>query len=112
MDNYDDRQIRLLAERAFRSLKDTVMFTQKRRDIRAFFHLMDEYIMITGIPCEHTINGTEHKVAIQHEMGSKWSEFIKELLVLVFEVAESRADYELTESCVIANVDLPESIYE
>lgn len=46
-------------------------------------------------------------------MGLKWSEFTKELLSIIFEkLADKRADFELTESCVIVRIELPDDLHK
>ena len=112
IDGCDDREIKFFAERTFRILKDSVMFMQKRQDLVAFLHVLEEYVKVSGIASDHVINGSKHTFVIQHDMGLKWSEFTKELLGIIFEkLADKRADFELTESCVIATVELPEGTH-
>jgi hypothetical protein len=108
MINYrDDVEIKLLAQEAFRILKDAVIFTQKREDLEAFLLVLQEYMKIAGIVSDHTINGSKHTFAIQHGMGLKWSEFTKELLTIIFEkLARRRLDFTLTESSVLATTEL------
>ncbi len=108
----DDKQIKFLAERTFRILKDAVMFMRKRQDLVAVLNVLEEYMKVSGIASDHTINGSKHTFVIQHDMGLKWSEFTKELLSIIFEkLADKRANFEITESCVIATIELPEGIH-
>jgi len=109
----DDREIKFLAGRTFRILKDSVIFMQKRQDLEAFLHVLEEYVKDAGIASDHIIDGTKHTFVIQHDMGLKWSEFTKELLTIIFEkLADKRADFELTESCVIARIELPDGFHK
>ena len=108
----DDKQIKFFAERTFRTLKDFALFKQKGQDLGAFLQVLEEYVKVAGIASDHTINGSRHTIVIQHDMGLKWSEFTKELLGIMFEkLADKKADFELTESCVIATIELPEGIH-
>ncbi len=112
IDGCDDREIKFLAERSFRILKDSVMFMQKTHGLAACLHVLEEYVKVAGIASDHVIDGSRHTFVIQHDMGLKWSEFTKELLTMLFEkLADRKADFELTESCVIATVELAEAIH-
>lgn len=110
--NCDDREIKFLAERTFRILKDAVMFMRKRQDLVAILDVLDDYMKAAAIASDHTVNGSKHTFAIEHDMGLKWSEFTKELLSIMFEkLVDRRADFELTECCVMATIELPEGIH-
>ncbi len=112
INGYDDREIKSFAERAFRILRDSVLFMQRRQDLSAFLNVLEEYTKVAGIASDHRINGSKHTFVIQHDMGLKWSEFTKELLSMIFEkLADKRANFEITESCVIATIELPEGIH-
>lgn len=113
IESCDDIQIKLIAERTFRTLRDAVIFMQKGMDLEAFLHVLEEYVKVSGIASDHVVTGSRHIFVVQHDMGFKWSEFVKALLSIIFEkVADQRAHFELTESSVVATVDLPERIQE
>ncbi|MGH9923287.1 MAG: hypothetical protein ACRD38_11105 [Nitrososphaerales archaeon] len=112
MDGCDDRKIKYFAERMFRILKDSVIFTQKEQDLGAFLQVLEKYVKVAGIASDHTINGNKHVFVVQHDMGLKWSEFTRELLRIMFEkLADRAADFELTESGVIATAELPDVVH-
>lgn len=108
----NDKEIRFFAERTFRILKDSVIFMRKRQDLASFLHVLEEYTKNAGIASDHKITESKHIFVIQHDMGLKWSEFTKELLSIIFEkLAEKKVNFELTESCVVATVELPYDIH-
>lgn len=108
----DDRKLKFLAERTFTTLKDVALFMHKRQDLLAVLHILELYMKVAGIATDSTIDGNKHSFVVQHDMGLKWSEFTKELLSIVFEkLANNRPDFEITESCVTATVELPDSIH-
>ncbi|MEM2760861.1 MAG: hypothetical protein QXU32_11085 [Nitrososphaerales archaeon] len=108
---YDDREIKFMAERTFRILKDAVLFMRKERDFDAYLYVLGRYVKVAGIASDLKIDENRNTLVVQHDMGLKWSEFVKELLTIIIEnLTEQRADFELTESSVILRIELPDII--
>jgi hypothetical protein len=107
-ESYRDRVVKNAAEIAFSLMKDSVLFMKKRYSLWTVLAVLQEYMKVSGITSDHTIeSGRKHVFVIQHELGENWSIFAKELLSLIFmTLAEVRADISTTPKLVKAEVIL------
>jgi hypothetical protein len=108
VDSYRDKIVKNAVEIAFSLMKDSVLFMKKKYTLWTVLAVLQEYMKISGITADHTIEaGNKHVFVIQHELGENWSIFAKELLSLIFmTLAEVRADISTTPKLVKAEVIL------
>ncbi len=78
----------------------------KRYNLWTVLAVLQEYMKVSGITSDHTIEtGRRHVFIIQHELGENWSLFAKELLSKIFtKLAEVKADISTTPNVVKAEV--------
>ena len=98
VDSYRDKIVKNAVEIAFSLMKDSVLFMKKKYSLWTVLAVLQEYMKISGITADHTIEaGNKHVFVIQHELGENRSIFAKELLSLIFmTLAEVRADIAFT----------------
>jgi hypothetical protein len=108
VDSYRDKIVKNAVEIAFSLMKDSVLFMKKKYTLWTVLAVLQEYMKISGIMADHTIEaGNKHVFVIQHELGENWSIFAKELLSLIFmTLADVRADISTTPKLVKAEVIL------
>ena len=108
VDSYRDKIVKNAVEIAFSLMKDSVLFMKKKYSLWTVLAVLQEYMKISGITADHTIEaGNKHVFVIQHELGENRSIFAKELLSLIFmTLAEVRADISTTPKLVKAEVTL------
>jgi hypothetical protein len=106
IDSYRDRIARQSAEAAFKLMKDSVLFMKKKYNLWTVLGVLQDYMKISGITSDHTIeDNRSHVFIIQHELGENWSFFAKELLTLIFtNLAETKANISTTPNIVKAEV--------
>lgn len=109
--NFREKEIKSFAEMAFKFVGGAALLIHKRQDLGAFLLVLKEYAKVAGIVSDHIIKEGKDIIVIQHDMGLKCSELVKEFLDSAFEkLAGLRADYELTESFVVAKIELPQNV--
>ena len=108
IESYRDKVVKNAAEIAFNLMKDSVLFMKKRYNLWTLLAVLQEYMKVSGITSDHTIEtGRKHVFLIQHDLGDNWSLFAKELLSLIFErLAQVKADISTTPNLVKAEVTL------
>lgn len=108
IDSARDKIVKNAAEIAFNLMKDSVLFMKKRYNLWTVLAVLQEYMKVSGITSDHTIEtGRRHVFIIQHELGENWSLFAKELLSKIFtKLAEVKADISTTPNVVKAEVIL------
>ena len=108
IDSSRDRILNNAAKIAFNLMRDSVLFMKKSYNLWTVLEVLQEYMKVSGIMSDHTIETERRHVFItQHELGENWSLFAKELLSLIFtKLAEVNADITTTPNVVKAEVIL------
>lgn len=104
---YRDEIIKHAAEIAFNIMKDSVLFMKKNYNLWTVLSVLQEYMKVSGINSDHTIQGRKHIFVLQHDLGENWSLFAKELLTIIFEkLAKAKIETSTTPTTVKAEVIL------
>ena len=89
-------------------IKDTVMFIKGKYDLKRCIETLEDYMRASGMKSDHRVEGDVHHFIIQHDLGSNWSVFTKQLLQEIFHefVPDTEMKCQTTESIVIATIAL------
>ena len=95
-------------------IKDNVMFMKGGYDLKRCIETLEDYMRASGMKSDHRIEGPLHHFIIQHELGSNWSLFTKQLLQEIFYefLPDSKMKCQTTETTVIATITLGEDFSE
>ena len=89
-------------------IKDTVLFIKGKYDLKRCIETLEDYMRASGMKSDHRVEGDTHHFIIQHDLGSNWSMFTKQLLQEIFHefVPDTEMKCQTTESTVIATISL------
>jgi len=89
-------------------IKDTVLFIKGKYDLKRCIETLEDYMRASGMKSDHRVEGDVHHFIIQHDLGSNWSIFTKQLLQEIFHefVPDTEMKCQTTESTVIATISL------
>jgi hypothetical protein len=89
-------------------IKDTVLFIKGKYDLKRCIETLEDYMRASGMKSDHRVEGDMHHFIIQHDLGSNWSMFTKQLLQEIFHefVPDTEMKCQTTESTVIATISL------
>jgi hypothetical protein len=89
-------------------IKDTVLFIKGKYDLKRCIETLEDYMRASGMKSDHRVEGDVHHFIIQHDLGSNWSMFTKQLLQEIFHefVPDTEMKCQTTESTVIATISL------
>ena len=89
-------------------IKDTVLFIKGKYDLKRCIETLEDYMRASGMKSDHRVEGDIHHFIIQHDLGSNWSMFTKQLLQEIFHefVPDTEMKCQTTESTVIATISL------
>ena len=95
-------------------IKDNVMFMKGGYDLKRCIETLEDYMRASGMKSDHRIEGPVHHFILQHELGSNWSLFTKQLLQEIFYefLPDSKMKCQTTETTVIATITLGEDFSE
>ena len=89
-------------------IKDTVLFIKGKYDLKRCIETLEDYMRVSGMKSDHRVEGDVHHFIIQHDLGSNWSMFTKQLLQEIFHefIPDTEMKCQTTESTVIATISL------
>ena len=95
-------------------IKDTVLFIKGGYDLKRCIETLEDYMRASGMKSDHRIEGPLHHFIIQHELGSNWSLFTKQLLQEIFHefLPDTEMKCQTTETTMIATIALGENFSE
>jgi hypothetical protein len=88
--------------------KDFIMMIRNEYNITSALDVIETWIKIAGYSYRHDVRGSEHSYIIHHDMGRKWSLYLREQYRFIFEdFGLPRIDFDLSESMLSfkANID-------
>lgn len=87
--------------------KGFVMMLRNEYNITSALEVIETWIKISGYSYRHEIRGSEHSYIIQHEMGKKWSLYLRELYRFIFEdFGLPRVDFDVSDDMLSFKVDI------
>lgn len=87
--------------------KEFITMLRNDYSVTSALQVLDTWLKIVGYSYRHEIRGLEHSYIIQHEMGKKWSLYLKELFRLIAEAfGLPRVDFDVNENMLSFKVDI------
>ena len=81
---WDEKQARTVASAALRFMKSAVIMMKGKYDLKRTIETLEQYMRVTGMASDHTVDGNIHRFTIRHDMGMPWSVFVRAVLQNVF----------------------------
>lgn len=86
--------------------KDILLMLRGEYNIESALDFIDTQIRISGYSYRHEVNYERHHYTIKHEMGMKWSLYLKELFRFIFEeFGLGRVVFDVRENTLSFTVD-------
>ncbi|HJU35335.1 MAG TPA: hypothetical protein VJ695_09455 [Nitrososphaera sp.] len=90
-----------------RESKDFVMMLRNEYNITSALDVIETWIKIAGYSYRHDVRGSEHSYIIHHDMGRKWSLYLREQYRFIFEdFGLPRINFDLSESMLYFKVNM------
>lgn len=87
--------------------KDFVLMLRNEYNIHSSLDVIESWIKIVGYSYRHEVKSAEHSYLIQHDMGRKWSLYLKEQYRFIFEdFGLPRVEFDLSENTLSFRVNL------
>lgn len=92
---------------AKRESKDFIMMLRNEYNITSALEVIETWIKIAGYAYRHDVRDIEHSFIIQHEMGKKWSLYLREQYRFIFEdFGLPRIDFDVSETMLSFKVNI------
>lgn len=87
--------------------KEFIIMLKNDYSVTSALQVLDTWLKIVGYSYRHEVRGSEHSYIIQHEMGKKWSLYLRELFRLISEdFGLPRVDFDVNENMLSFKVDI------
>lgn len=87
--------------------KEFITMLRNDYSVTSALQVLDTWLKIVGYSYRHEVRGSEHSYIIQHDMGKKWSLYLKELFRLISEgFGLPRVDFDINENMLSFKVDI------
>ncbi len=91
---------------AKKGTRDFVLMLRNEYNITSALDVIETWIRIAGYPYRHDVDYTKHYYTIHHDMGKKWSVYLKEQYESLFEdFGLKRVDFTMTDTTLSFAVD-------
>lgn len=93
---------------AKKGTRNFVLMLRNEYNITSALDVIETWIRIAGYPYRHDVNYTKHSYTIQHDMGRKWSIYLKEQYESLFEDFElKQVNFTMTDTTLsfVADID-------
>jgi len=92
---------------AKKGTRDFVLMLRNEYNITSALDVIETWIRIAGYPYRHDVDYTKHSYTINHDMGRKWSVYLKEQYESLFEDFDlKRVDFTVTDTTLSFVVDV------
>ncbi len=90
--------------------KDFIMMLRNEYSITSALEVIETWIKIAGYSYRHEVRGSQHSYIIHHDMGRKWSLYLREQYRFIFEdFGLPRVDFDASENSLSFKVDVVDS---
>jgi hypothetical protein len=87
--------------------KEFIMMLKNEYTITSTLEVIETWIKIAGYSYRHEVTGSEHSYIIQHDMGLKWSLYLREGCQVIFkDFGLPRVDFDVSENMLSFRVDI------
>lgn len=102
----EERLAEIAEHVAKKGTRDFVLMLRNEYNITSALDVIETWIRIAGYPYRHDVNYTRHSYTIRHDMGRKWSVYLKEQYESLFEdFGLKRVDFIMTDTTLSFAVD-------
>jgi hypothetical protein len=108
INEYTEEELSELARQTAKNdLVDISLFLKGRFSIVSLADITETWLKISRMSYRYETSGDISKIIIQHEMGLKYSNLIREICRYLLEVAfDAKASYRITDDTLVMDIDL------
>jgi len=79
-----------------------ILVTRGEFTLQSFLNIIENWSRITSFPYKHEVNDDTHNFIIQHDMGKKYSFFLKEIYKNILqEKFQKKLEFTITDNTVV-----------
>lgn len=86
-------------------MQEFILLLRREYDFASFLDVMEAWMKVSQFPFNHRNNEDKHLFVIQHELGKKWSLYMKQLFETACEELASRPEISMTDNTITVKVD-------
>ena len=104
MNRLDDKEIIKFAKESISVPKETVLLLRTEFTVQKAIEVYESWIRAAGFPYTMNVNGSEYRIVVQHDMGTKWSLFLSELSKNVYQSLGAQIETAITDNTLLVKI--------
>ena len=108
IEGYTDEQVTEFAKLiAQKEIPDIVLLQRNEYTIKAFLDVIESWARSCGFATRQSVNGNVHTYVIQHDMGMKWSIYLRGIFdSIIAEIGTRKPEIRITNYTVVLKVEV------
>ncbi|MEM2760450.1 MAG: hypothetical protein QXU32_07335 [Nitrososphaerales archaeon] len=106
LERLEDSQLEQIAKKSANNIIDVIIYMKKKFDLNTCVQWLDEMCRASGFAKKRVMADTLHTYIVQHDLGIKYSIYLRHILKLLFDTLQRRIDPDITAQSVVFTADM------
>lgn len=106
LEQLEESQLEQIAKKSANNIIDVIIYMRKKFDLQTCLQWLDEMCRASGFAKKRVMMDTLYTYIVQHDLGMKYSIYLKHILQLLFNNLQKRIDPDITAQSVVFTADM------
>jgi hypothetical protein len=106
LEKLEEGQLEQIAAKSVNNIIDVIIYMRKKFDLETCLQWLDEMCKASGFAKKRVMMDTLHTYIVQHDLGIKYSVYLRHILKLLFNTLQKRIEPDITSQSVIFTADM------
>jgi hypothetical protein len=111
LEKLEEGQLEQVANKSAKNIVDVIIYMRKKFDLETFLQWLDEMCRASGFAKKRVTMDTLYTYIVQHDLGMKYSIYLKTILQSLFENLHKRITPDITAQSVVFTADTDPKSY-
>lgn len=106
LEKLEEKQLEQVAVKSAKNIVDVIIYMRKKFDLQTFLQWLDEMCRASGFAKKRVVIDTLYTYIVQHDLGMKYSLYLKTILQSLFNNLQRRIEPDITAQSVVFTADI------
>lgn len=106
LEKLEESQLEQVATKSAKNIIDVIIYMRKKFDLQTFLQWLDEMCRASGFAKKRVMVDTLYTYIVQHDLGMKYSIYLKTILQSLFNNLQKRIEPDITAQSVVFTADI------
>lgn len=106
LEKLEESQLEQIAAKSAKNIIDVIIYMRKKFDLETFLQWLDEMCRASGFAKKRVTMDTLYTYIVQHDLGIKYSIYLRTLLQYLFDSLQKRIVPDITAQSVVFTADM------